>query len=582
MKKKVNQLLSFEDEEESVVLTPIVQKKKPDVEFKKDFEKSVVKKRTNFTFSSRKYNKDTIEELKGEILPQKEVEDVMEITKESKKIYKNENDEIIEEDNTENQLIEKEIKTFDPIEIEAAKNKRKLLREKESFIPLEKKKEDEKSSSSSSSSDEEAFDEHKETRIQFGVEEKPKNNISQDDIDQELENENITEWEELQMRSAGFIPKENKNPQKEFQIPKFDGFIPFDKIGNELTDLMDKIMDDFEKDEKEMKKLNQEMKEIQKNIHYDQKNFEEENVKYMFYQEMKSYLENLLDCLDNKVPDIEDAENEVLKQRELFYQKKKEMWIQYQKDKMVKAPTLEEHKRIIEFESMNDHIPNLIIDTKFFEDVQEEYNSIENINKKFTEWKMKFSESYKEAYVEESLTKVFALFVRLELLHWNPLSEKNFYDFQWFKSFQEHPSILKEIVKKVVFPLVNHSITKCYNPFSDQDTKNCVGLIDDFIKYKVINDELYIGVLERILSFIEEFKILKFDELNQFSKDQFFRGVQLVKNICSWKDKLKSRSIQQFLQILVKDKIYSAILGYSALKKRVLEVIPFEFQRGLE
>lgn len=590
----MNQLLSFGDEEEPVVLVPIVKKKKSEIEFKKDFEPEKLKKKTNFTFSSRTYNKNSMEELKNQNIQHGKHQNIEmeapEITMETKKIYKNENDEIVEEEpiidltNEENGKNMNEIKTFDHIEIEAAKNKRKIQREKENFIPLEKKKEEEEDSSSSSSSDdEEAFDQHKENRISFGVEEKPKR-PQYDDIEDELENEGINEWEELQMKSAGFVPKHKKsqNSLNVAPAPKFEGIIPFDKIGNELDEIMDKMMDDYEKEERDIKRLAQDIKEIQKGIDHDQRDLEGENVKYMFYQEMKDYLENLLDCLDTKVPDIEEAENEVLSHREAFYKKKRDLWKQYQKDKMTKFQSLEQIQRIKEFETMDSNVPSLNIETKFFDDVQEEYNSIDSINIKFQEWKTKFPETYKEAYVEESLSKVFAPYIRLQLFSWNPISVIKFTDFPWFESMKEHSSILQEIIKKVVFPLVSHSISKCYNPFSEQETQNCVALIEEFIKYKALSEDIYISLLERILLFVEEFDVPKFDELDQFSKDQFFRGIHLVKNICQWKDKLRSKSIQHFLQMLVKEKLYKSIPGYTALKKRVLEVIPLEFQRGLD
>jgi len=56
-----------------------------------------------------------------------------------------------------------------------------------------------------------------------------------------------------------------------------------------------------------------------------------------------------------------------------------------------------------------------------FEDVVDEFHDLSQIMKHFEEWKKFDLDSYKEAYVNLSLPKIFGPLVRLTLVTWNPL-----------------------------------------------------------------------------------------------------------------------------------------------------------------
>ena len=55
-----------------------------------------------------------------------------------------------------------------------------------------------------------------------------------------------------------------------------------------------------------------------------------------------------------------------------------------------------------------------------FEDVVEDFSSIDSIKSRFEEWKNKHEDCYKNAYISLCLPKLFAPFIRLQLLDWNP------------------------------------------------------------------------------------------------------------------------------------------------------------------
>jgi hypothetical protein len=58
---------------------------------------------------------------------------------------------------------------------------------------------------------------------------------------------------------------------------------------------------------------------------------------------------------------------------------------------------------------------------ELFDDVHEDFHNIDLIKIKFEEWRLKYSNSYQDAYVSLSLPKLFSPLVRFELIDWNPL-----------------------------------------------------------------------------------------------------------------------------------------------------------------
>lgn len=57
-----------------------------------------------------------------------------------------------------------------------------------------------------------------------------------------------------------------------------------------------------------------------------------------------------------------------------------------------------------------------------FEDVVDDFVNLEVIKTRFEQWKFLQPDSYDQAYVCLCLPKIYAPFVRYEMLHWDPLN----------------------------------------------------------------------------------------------------------------------------------------------------------------
>lgn len=58
---------------------------------------------------------------------------------------------------------------------------------------------------------------------------------------------------------------------------------------------------------------------------------------------------------------------------------------------------------------------------KVFEDVVEDFHSLDFIKSHFEVWRRDFADSYRDAYIGLCLPKLFNPLVRLQLITWNPL-----------------------------------------------------------------------------------------------------------------------------------------------------------------
>src|SRR5690606_30725310 len=158
----------------------------------------------------------------------------------------------------------------------------------------------------------------------------------------------------------------------------------------------------------------------------------------------------LVDCLDNKVPLIEENEDRLLRLREDTAHERYKSFLQSLKLKIYE-----------EMEEEEENIGDSIIEESknIFKDTRDEFSKLSKIKEKFIEWKMKYPKSYVDTYCELSVEKVFAPFIRLELLEWNPLSNVPFEDLNWYKELLDYfnrtkdEHLIPDLVKQIVLPI---------------------------------------------------------------------------------------------------------------------------------
>ncbi|EQB78508.1 synaptojanin-1 isoform 1 [Camelus ferus] len=431
--------------------------------------------------------------------------------------------------------------------IHAARKKRQMARELGDFTPHDSEpgkgrlvREDE-----NDASDDEDDDEKR--RIVFSVKEKSQRQKIAEEIgiegsdDDALvtgeQDEELSRWEQEQIRKGINIPQVQASQPTEvnmyyqntyqtmpygssYGIPysytaygssdaksqKTDNTVPFKTPSNEMTpvtiDLVKKQLKDRLDSMKELHKTNRQQHEKHLQSRVDSTRAIERlegssggiGERYKFLQEMRGYVQDLLECFSEKVPlinELESAIHQLYKQRASRLVQRRQDDIKDESsefsshsNKALMAPNLDsfgrdralyqEHakRRIAEREARRtrrrqareqtgktaDHLEGLSSDdeetstditnfnlekdriskesSKVFEDVLESFYSIDCIKSQFEAWRSKYYMSYKDAYIGLCLPKLFNPLIRLQLLTWTPLEAKcrDFENMLWFES----------------------------------------------------------------------------------------------------------------------------------------------------
>ncbi|KAH9508979.1 PAX3- and PAX7-binding protein 1 [Bulinus truncatus] len=208
--------------------------------------------------------------------------------------------------------------------------------------------------------------------------------------------------------------------------------------------------------------------------------------RFLFFQELRGYVRDLVECLNEKVPSIIELEqrvNNLLKARSERYIKRRQQDVQDQcREYMTNTSSVkldveakEEHirqrraaerearrsrrRRAREAKSIIGHHDGLSSDDEessqsqmlkfkseldecvksqetLFDDVVEDFSKIEKVKENFEQWKFTYGDSYREAYIGLCLPKLLNPFIRKDLVLWNPLDENcvDFEDSEWFNS----------------------------------------------------------------------------------------------------------------------------------------------------
>ncbi|KAM7078908.1 intron Large complex component GCFC2 isoform 2-T3 [Molossus nigricans] len=391
--------------------------------------------------------------------------------------------------------------------VQAARRKRELARAQEDYISLDMKHNstisDMKKNSDEDSENEP--DDH-EKRILFTskpqtlrqrmAEETTIRNEETSEESQEDENQDI--WEQQQMRKAVKITEGRDidlSHSSEFQtVKKFDTSILFPPVNLEiikkqLNTRLTLLQDTHRSHLREYEKYIEDVKSSKSAIQ-NLENSSNQALHFKFYKSMKIYVENLIDCLNEKIINIQEIESSMhalllkqavnltkrrqdeLKHESMYLQQLsrkgetsangsvaidgKTQWIleevESRRAQRRQARALSgncDHQEgtssddepssadMTDFQKSQGDI--LQDHKKIFEDVHDDFCNIQNILLKFQQWREKFPESYYEAFIGLCIPKLLSPLIRAQLIDWNPLKfdSIDLKQMPWFRSIEE-------------------------------------------------------------------------------------------------------------------------------------------------
>ncbi|KAM9382221.1 intron Large complex component GCFC2 [Phaethornis superciliosus] len=310
------------------------------------------------------------------------------------------------------------------------------------------------------------------------------------------EDEAQIKWEEQQIKKAVKLSQETSGDDslRKFQPakPRFDPSVSLPPVNLEdvkkrLTERITSLQDVHRAHQREYEKYMEDIASSEVTVQELEKS-SDAALNYKFYRAMKTYAENLINCLNEKLKYINELDlalHLLLQQRAMALLKRRQdelkneaAYIQHltsgngkptngslEGDEKVQLLKMCEHRRmcrrqareragegdhhegmssddeltpteVTEFQKSKDNV--LEDSRKIFEDVHADFCDIRKILLKFQEWKEKFPESYCDAYISFCLPKLLNPLIRFQLINWNPL--ENFTDLEempWFRAIEE-------------------------------------------------------------------------------------------------------------------------------------------------
>ncbi|KAM5227562.1 intron Large complex component GCFC2 [Ctenodactylus gundi] len=418
-----------------------------------------------------------------------------------------ENDQSSSSDSS-NSLEEREVSTAvlipDAAFIQTARRKREAARAQCDYIPLDAKP---AFSGTERDRDEDTAsepDDH-EQRILFAP--KPKTlrqriaeeTASKNEASEESqEDENCDIWEEQQMKKAIKIVEgrdidlshnSGSSVKKKFNTSTVFPPVNLEIIKKQLNTRLSVLQDTHRSHQREYEKYVEDIKSSQSTIQKLESS-SNQALNYKFYKSMKMYVENLVDCVNEKIIHIQEIESSMhalLLKQAMTLMKRRQDELKHESSYLQQLsrkaetstngslavdekiqPILEEIKsrrsqrrqaRAVsgkcnheEGTSSDDELPapevmgfqkskdDILQECKkVFEDVQDDFCNIQNILLKFQQWREKFPDSYYEAFVGLCIPKLLNPLIRVHLIGWNPLKldSTGLKQMPWFTSIEE-------------------------------------------------------------------------------------------------------------------------------------------------
>jgi len=411
-----------------------------------------------------------------------------------------------------------EIKIPDAAKIHEAKKLREARRNAKNtttnpnFIPLESNDPmmEDKKENEEEDDDDEVFEDYENNRILFGSnavkeqERKRKKDMkidlinAQENESEEEDKDELNKWEsELikQGRAAPEIMKvaKKKSEMAKNQIPEICEIPSLDEVMRDFAASLYHIELRHSENVNEEAYLVEEIDKSKKNTENLQSDLKLSSDKYTYFQELRNYIIDLAEFLDEKFKDFNKINEDYLnlkKEKELFIsnriqsdlndcfhdfvtgwnglvfdkegnniykydldQKKNRMMLRKLRTKTQIDKNIEKknkNKSITDVNDIEGYISNddfdekdqEVYDTKkdeilkkyndFFNDTNENFKDLSIIKKNFEDWKEKYTKEYNQGFGGLSMPGVFELFVKYELLLWEPLENyREFEDMIW-------------------------------------------------------------------------------------------------------------------------------------------------------
>ncbi|RXM27752.1 GC-rich sequence DNA-binding factor 2 [Acipenser ruthenus] len=304
---------------------------------------------------------------------------------------------------------------------------------------------------------------------------------SQEDDDQNL-------WEKQQIRKGTNIPQISDIDNSRKVVKHFNSAASLPPVNLEMIKKRLTKKQVHRAHQREQEKIQQDIESTKTCL----ENLQDTSpcLRYKFYKEMRIYVQNLVDCLSEKIQMISEVESEMhhllkhqaqaILNRRREEVKEESLYIQQltnytsssnighmdsgeinkclveQKERRARRSQRNENSEnkagpneglysddevdpanMAEFQKKRDDV--LCESRKIFDDVHEDFHNIKDILSKFDQWRSRFADSYYDAYIGLCLPKLLGPLIRYQLIDWNPLKEdcEDFATMPWYMAVEQ-------------------------------------------------------------------------------------------------------------------------------------------------
>ncbi|CAD5211437.1 unnamed protein product [Bursaphelenchus xylophilus] len=221
---------------------------------------------------------------------------------------------------------------------------------------------------------------------------------------------------------------------------------------------------------------------------------------YKLYQEMKFFTDNVMDCLNEKVNEINEIDGlfmDLYKTRADDISRRRaeaKRRAKYNRNEEWNS----ENEESTETEALRENIAKFHQRAStIFADASAEYHDLNQIYRRFIDWLTQDPKTFQDAYIDECIPKLITPLVRMELFEWNPLLPNNpkISSMEWYKAVLrlgfdnteidvDHKVIIgliPNIVEKILIPKLTKIVEHQYDPSSTTQTLRITSEINNLV-----------------------------------------------------------------------------------------------------
>lgn len=418
----------------------------------------------------------------------------------------------------------------------------------------------------------------RKNRVTFGVDthkptlEKTAEVVEEEASDDE-EKEESQRWEEELMRRGGHHPvpappKPREDKKRAYPTRKKMSCLSLDSLLLKLDRSLEATEFENDRANRELARIEADISIVEENLKSQREELLVSSEEFEYFQVIEDFVKGLSFCVREKLPAIEAKEKEILCERaDAAASKREELRLQLvagiscgiasraiaQSDVWGYESLASEHRSqdVGSASDFAEHFVELYApiradhDTssdvmEYFGDAIDEISSLDRVYGRFQEWKSKFPDVYRDSYCDLAAEKLYAPYVRAEMLSWDPLSVAmpapgrkasnwSLEDFEWFRVLSQHLSRKEQAVSTVDGPLLyqvrefvvgrtKQAVDSYFDPCSGLQTQSLVSILEALARAGLVSalgpalEELVSHVLEAFSSSAKRFVLVTVDE----------------------------------------------------------------------